>query len=55
MLDFFLYVLRAFVPSSLGSLTSFRRAGAGSRNLHQTLIEARWPWSHRILGSDGAA
>jgi len=45
----------ALVPSSLGALSSFRRAGTGSRNLHQTLIEAQWPWSHRIRGSDGAA
>ena len=45
----------AFVSSSRGALTSFRRSGAGSRNLHQTLIEAQWPWSYRIRRSGRAA
>src|SRR5438552_10071990 len=39
------------VVRSVRSLTSFRRSGTGSRNLHQTPIEARWPWLPRDLAT----
>ena len=57
MPDFSFTSSAILIPSSLGSLISFRRAGTGSRNLHQTLIEAQWLWlqSDPEIQRDGVA